>query len=52
MSDTTTPGQVDCCSGTHMREEYYGWRCTVCDAFYPFGCEPWAPLDEEDEDDA
>ena len=23
------------------KEEYYGHRCTNCDAFYAFGCAPW-----------
>lgn len=22
-------------------EEYYGYRCTRCGLFYPFGCAPW-----------
>jgi hypothetical protein len=39
-----------CCMGTNMVEAYDGWRCTVCGALYPFGCEPW--LDEEEPPDA
>lgn len=35
------------CKPDDWLEEYYGYRCRVCGAFVPFGCEPWAPDDEE-----
>jgi len=47
--DDPTPYVYDICKH-EWKEEYYGTRCRKCDAFYPFGCEPWAPI-EEDEDD-
>jgi hypothetical protein len=28
------------------KEEYYGTRCTKCQTFYAFGCEPWAADDD------
>lgn len=32
-------------------EEYYGYRCKVCDRFYAYGCEPWYdPADYEQHD--
>ena len=34
------------CKPDDWLEEYYGWRCRVCDAFIPFGSEPWLPLNE------
>jgi hypothetical protein len=30
-------------------EEYYGYRCSLCDLFIPYGCEP--NDDEEEEED-
>ena len=49
---------TDC---THeWKEEYYGVRCPKCNTFYPYGSEPWLPLNddiegaqewEDDEDD-
>lgn len=50
MADPTPGDQVSCCMGDNIREEYYGWRCIVCDTFYAFGCEPWI-LDEPMKDD-
>lgn len=42
----------------HWIETYYGIQCEQCGLFYPYGCEPWLPdednLDEEyyaDEDE-
>lgn len=34
-------------------EEYYGYRCVNCGEFIPYGCEPWAPLEDifDDEED-
>jgi hypothetical protein len=29
------------------REIYYGYECTACGLFIPFGCEPWAPDEDE-----
>ena len=33
------------------QEEYYGWKCSKCGDFIPFGCEPWMPVDEYEEDE-
>lgn len=35
--------------GHRWVESYYGWLCQTCLEFIPFGCEPWAPDDEEAE---
>ena len=32
------------------QKEYYGWRCSKCEVFVAFGCEPWAFFDEYDDD--
>ena len=24
-----------------LKEEYYGYRCSKCDLFIPYGSEPW-----------
>jgi hypothetical protein len=32
------------------KEEYYGFRCTKCDQFHPYGLEPWAYFDESEEE--
>jgi hypothetical protein len=35
------------------KDVYYGIECSKCGTFYPNGCEPWAPIDEnyyEDDD--
>jgi hypothetical protein len=32
-------------------EEYYGYRCSKCLTFIPFGCDPWLPNDEEEDDE-
>lgn len=32
------------------KEEYYGTRCEKCGLFYPFGCEPWLPDDEANQE--
>lgn len=29
-------------------KEYYGYRCSVCGDFVPFGSEPWIERDDED----
>jgi len=31
-------------------EEYYGYRCSKCDCFVAYGCEPWAYFDEYEND--
>lgn len=28
------------------KEEYYGYKCEVCEMFVPYGSEPWLPIDE------
>ena len=34
------------------RDVYYGIECEQCGLFYPDGCEPWLPMnDDEDEDE-
>lgn len=40
------------CEATHheWKEEYYGYKCETCGEFIPYGCEPWMPLDDEEED--
>lgn len=37
------------CQMTHHDwvEEYYGYRCTQCGEFIPYGCEPWMPDEDE-----
>ncbi len=35
------------CQANDWTEEYYGYRCRACGDFVPFGCEPWAPDDNE-----
>lgn len=42
------------CNMTHHEwtETYYGYRCDNCGRFFPFGCEPWAPIDDDEDDDA
>ena len=44
-----TSQQEDCSHEWH--EEYYGYHCSLCDLFYPFGCAPWDDLDELANDD-
>ena len=50
MSDRENAFQL--CLMTHHDwvEEYYGYRCSQCHEFIPYGCEPWAPVDEYDYD--
>lgn len=43
MPEGTTP------HACQFKEVYYGYECTICKLFVPFGCEPWAPTDENDE---
>lgn len=31
-------------------ESYYGWECVECQLFIPFGCEPWMPIDDYEDD--
>lgn len=31
------------------REEYYGYRCAICEAFFPYGNAPWDESPDEDE---
>lgn len=40
------------CDMTHHEwtEGYYGYRCDNCGLFIPFGCEPWAPNDDNESD--
>lgn len=33
-----------------FKEEYYGFRCSVCGQFYAFGCAPW-DIEADDERD-
>lgn len=36
------------------KEEYYGWKCTRCGDFIPFGQAPWEEelqYDDADQDD-
>lgn len=28
-------------------EEYYGWQCTKCKLFYPYGCAPWEDFGDD-----
>lgn len=30
-------------------ETYYGYECQECGLFIPFGCEPWLPLDGDED---
>jgi hypothetical protein len=32
------------------KEEYYGYHCSKCDLFYPFGLAPWEYFDEPEND--
>lgn len=41
-------GIAHACEPGDWTEEYNGYRCRVCQAFVPFGSEPWA-ADEEGE---
>ena len=36
-----------CCLGGHLHETQTGWRCTVCERFYPTGQEPWLTQEKE-----
>lgn len=40
------------CETTHhkWRGEYYGYKCEICGDFIPYGCEPWLPVEDDDED--
>lgn len=29
------------------KEVYYGYECELCGVFVAYGCEPWAPDEEE-----
>jgi DNA polymerase/3'-5' exonuclease PolX len=33
-----------------FKEEYYGWQCQNCDAFYAFGNEPWIDYEPDPDD--
>ena len=35
------------CGDHEWQEVYYGYACRYCDAFVPFGCEPWVDVDQE-----
>lgn len=37
------------CDRHAWKETYYGYECKWCGAFVPFGCEPWAPEDNDEE---
>ena len=30
---------------------YYGYACTQCGMFVPFGCEFWMPMGDDEEED-
>lgn len=45
--DAETCGVFDHEWGDH----YYGYECTKCGMFIPFGSEPWMPIDEYEEDE-
>jgi hypothetical protein len=32
-------------------EEYYGYLCTACGLFYPYGCAPWEDVDWWNDDE-
>lgn len=32
-------------------DHYYGYECKKCGMFVPFGSEPWAPIDDYEEDE-
>jgi len=37
-----------CAFTQHVWEEgYYGWTCRVCGQLIPYGCEPWAPQEDD-----
>lgn len=41
---------VYCKTACDYTEEYYGYKCKMCNHFIPYGCEPWLPdecLNEE-----
>jgi len=41
-----------CAESQHdWRDVYYGIECTKCGTFYPDGCEPWLPIDDDDYDE-
>lgn len=35
----------------HYKETYAGYECEYCHDFIPYGCEPWMPIDEDEDDD-
>jgi hypothetical protein len=40
------PATRACCLGGHLDETRTGWRCAVCERFYPVGREPWRGKEE------
>lgn len=50
MSDREKAQEI--CQITHhvWKDVYYGVECINCGLFYPDGCEPWMPLDDEELD--
>jgi hypothetical protein len=51
MSDREKAHEL--CEITHHQwsEDYYGYTCQNCGEFIPYGCEPWTPVDQDDDDD-
>ena len=41
MSDATQGFYCQLWSDHDLKEEYYGYRCSKCDLFVPYGSEPW-----------
>ena len=37
--------------GHKWEETYYGIRCMNCGLFYPDGCEPWMPYEDDPEEE-
>lgn len=52
MTDTpTSQEQSLCADGQHdYFDDYYGVRCRKCPLFYPYGSEPWAVADVDEDD--
>lgn len=47
VCESSEPILKYCDNDSHAwKEDYYGWKCKNCDAFYADGCAPW----EYDED--
>lgn len=51
MSDRERAQEL--CELTHHDwvEDYYGYRCSQCNMFIPYGCEPWIDFDDEGDAD-